>query len=230
MRKQRHQQRVALSDGHPVDSAGTKGSRLDLGLYEELFKRPNMTFSAIGRVFGCTGENVRTIYQRHFAEKFPERNGRDRRRRHRLEEMGASKEGLFPAHLAAWKMAEGRGLSVRRLVTNGRGDTFWVGPFILIEGWRCDASLCTRRFTPSDRSRAQYTYHDARRADECDFIIVIQRVRRYPQRVFIVPSRQLRAAYPSFRFYVPLMDVTPYRKPSRLNWKGYESAWHLLRA
>ncbi len=58
---------------------------IGLRQYERLFKDPVLTFAAIGGVLGCTGENVRTIYQRHFADQFPERNGKERRRQACIE-------------------------------------------------------------------------------------------------------------------------------------------------
>ncbi len=122
-------------------------------------------------------------------------------------------------------IAEEAGLSVCRSVTEGRH--IGPGPFLLIEGRVCDASLSTRKVTPSPKSRAAYTYHDLRRVSKCDFVVIIQKVRLHPRRVFVVPTHGL-LRHPSNRFYVPLLDVPPYRKTSRVNWKEYENAWHLL--
>ncbi len=123
-------------------------------------------------------------------------------------------------------IAEEAGLSVRRSVTEGRHHIA-PGPFLLIEGRICDASLSTRKVTPDPKSRAAYTYHDLRRASKCDFVVIIQKVPLHPRRVFTVPSHEL-LRHRSTRFYVPLFELPPYRKTSRVNWKEYENAWQLL--
>lgn len=210
--------------------------KIDFDELYELFGNDCNTFSGIAQKFGCTRENIRQLYRKYFAHLFRDKTGRKRRRtatlkRSRMQSKDFSKAPEILKDLAETALAKGLNVErIKRQSSYGRFST----TDLLINGKRCNIHSLSRARKGSPGAKQSYSCFSPSygKLKEVDFVIVVQKVFPYPQRVFILPKALLEKFMdkPRKYIYVPLQKLPIYYniRPNIDFW-DYLGAWHLLK-
>jgi len=206
------------------------------------FANDCMTFTAIAGSAcedGFTKERIRQVYNEYFRDLFPtKRTGRRRRKICRLKRIRiATKNALadFSDDQSLAKIARAAiaaGCMVERTVSNTRGGEIYLSRRMLsINGLRYNIS---HPHTPIDHGGILYLHCTIapHLLNSTNGIIILQEIEGFPERIFVLPSRDFEIAYncgqKRFYIYIPLERRPTYKNHvSRIDWWKYENAWPL---
>jgi hypothetical protein len=212
----------------------------DFDVCLNLFAQECNTFSQLGREWGVTRENVRQIYNRYFRRFLPGRkSGTVRRRVCKLKRQVVTARSLPEGEVLRFvaETARAAGYETRQIIGAGAVP---LKRTLLIGGKRCHVVYARAATRSSRYARSRYCHYNVSKgyARQCDFLIAIQCVPDWPQRIFIIPSGKFMEAYGGrsrksgqiIDFGIPLQKLPAAGpNPLRIGWRDYLDAWHLLR-
>lgn len=227
----------------PVKSKFTFNQWLELfGEFSNTFQNiAQIVKTAPGKKVSCTKEAIQQLYVKYFAPLFRDcPNGRSRRRFYYLEQQAVRAEDFSGAPemlREVAKIASVKECVVERIPVSFRGVLIqsFSTRSLLINGKRCD--ICRARhiwMMPRGKRRYSRVNFCVNRLRKHKFLIVLQEVENYPQRVFVIPIsillRRWRKRKKRQTLYIPLKKYPVYHNRFRkLDVWQYLNGWHLLR-
>lgn len=205
--------------------------------YLELFTDEANTFTAIAKALSLSKERVRQVYNNYFSSLFPDRpSGHALYARKRRELAARSLRLSAPvAELADWlRQRNYHCEGVPLFYATGTIRAFQQGA-LLINKKYCQVRTVHCTATTHAGNWPSYTpvRVTIRSIRRYDFLIVIQKVKGYPKRSFIIPITDILKVYtgPGIKtLYIPLKKLAPYHnRYQRMDFWQYENAWPLLK-
>lgn len=185
-----------------------------------------------------SGEMVRLVYKRYFANLFPRRlNGRVRKgfcdlKTAKIKAKELPEDGLL-RDIA--EEASKNGLTFEKERIGRVTAVLFKGRTILLNGKRCCISCIVNKWRPSPRGHRFFAHagFSVAKLSQHDFLIIKTAVVDYSERYFIIPTAEIfRYSGSSWRryLYLPLKKLPVYNNHRpKIDWWQYENAWHLLK-
>lgn len=204
-----------------------------------VFSRKRNSFREIAESVSCTKENVRQLYRNYFAPLFPGfPNGRSRRRFSNLEQWTVKARDFSNAPEKLRKIAKiarSWGFTVEKNPTfSGGRPVSFSSCSLLINRKRCSISRITHIWImPLGKRLYSHTHISVNTLRKYDFLIVLQEVKDYPRRVFVIPVSILLRRWGKREkrttLCIPLKRYPVYHNcPPKLDFWQYLDAWYLL--
>ena len=186
------------------------------------------SFAAIARRAGVSREYIRQIYNRRFADQFPNRLNAVRVKvaSGKISELlNSYAERRTEAAMLAANAAINAGCGVEPIVRiRRRGRMSIASNFVLINGSRCNCQQSRILVYPGLRAGLVNKYYrfTISRRPVADFHVFIA-----GKNTFILPADLLHSHYPSGFIYIP--PEQPSRSRSKIDWWQYKDGWWQLR-